>query len=88
MTIYLVCKAQIMLLLAKKVTVPAEYNDFADVFSKKSAEVLSMRTSINKYTIKLINGKHLLYRPIYSLGPVKLKTLTSYIETKLANDFI
>ena len=39
-SIYLARKAQIALLIAKEVTVPAEYSDFADVFSKKSAEVL------------------------------------------------
>ena len=47
MTIHPVTEAQIALLLAKKVNVPAEYSDFADVFSKKSAKVLLERTGIN-----------------------------------------
>ena len=37
MTIHSAWEAQIALLLAEKVTVPAKYSDFADVFSKKSA---------------------------------------------------
>ena len=39
-TIYLAWKAQIALLLAKKVTIPVKYSDYADIFSKESAEML------------------------------------------------
>ena len=59
MTIHPAWEAQIASLLAKKVTVPVEYSDFADVFSKKSAEVLPERTGINKHAIELedsVNG--------------------------------
>ena len=35
MTIYLARKAQIALLLAEKVIVPAECSDFGDIFSEK-----------------------------------------------------
>ena len=37
MTIHLAQKAQTALLLAKKVTIPAQYSDFANVFLKKLA---------------------------------------------------
>lgn len=40
MTIYWTRKATIALLLAKEVILLAEYLDFADVFSVKSAEIL------------------------------------------------
>ena len=40
MTIYPARKAQLALLLAEKVTVPAEYLDFANVFLEKSANIL------------------------------------------------
>ena len=40
MTIHLAKKDQIAWLLTIKVTVPAEYWDFANVYSKKSAKVL------------------------------------------------
>ena len=88
MTIYLMRKAQLTLLLAKEVTVPTEYSDFADVFLKKSANVFSERTGANEHAIELKKGKQLLYGPIYSPGPVELETFKIYIETNLANGFI
>ena len=45
-------------------------------------------TKINKHAIKLEDGKQPLYMPIYSLGPVELKTWKTYIKTNLANGFI
>ena len=81
-------KAQVALLLAKEVSVPEEYVDFSDVFSKESAAVLPDRSNINEHVIDLEPGKQLPYRPIYSLGPVELETLKTYIETSLTNVFI
>ena len=49
---------------------------------------LSKNTYINKHFIKLQDGKQPLYRPIYSLGPVELETLKTYIEIYLKNGFI
>ena len=46
-----------VLLLAEKVTVLAKYSDFADMFSKKSANVLSEQTKVNKHSIELKEGK-------------------------------
>ena len=88
MTIHPAWEAQIMLLLIKKVTVPAEYLNFADIFSKKSVEVLPERIGINKHTIKLEDSKQPPYRLIYSIGLVELKILKTYIKTNLANSFI
>ena len=76
------------MLLAKKVTVVAKYFDFADVFSKKSANVLPERTGANKHAIELEKGKEPPYGPIYSLRPVELETPKTYIKIKLANGFI
>ena len=53
MTIHLAKEAQLALLLAKKVTVLAEYVDFVDVFLKELAEVQPEQTEINEYAIKL-----------------------------------
>ena len=88
MTIHPAREAQLALVLAKEVTVPVEYSDFADVFSKKSANVLPERTGANEHAIELEKGKQPPYGPIYSLGPVELETLKTYIETNLANGFI
>ena len=38
--------------------------------------------------MKWEEGKQPPYGPIYSLGPVELKTLKTYIKTNLANAFI
>ena len=68
--------------------VPAKYSDFADVFSPDLASELPEHTGINDHAIKLVKGQQLPYGPIYSLGPVELKTLKAYIETNSANGFI
>ena len=81
-------KAQLALLLAKKVTVPIEYLDFADVFLEKSANILPERIGANEHAIKLEEDKEPSYGPIHSLGPVEFETLKTYIETNLANNFI
>ena len=44
---------------------------------------LPANTGINEYAIKLQDGKQSPYGPIYSLGPVELETLKTYIETYL-----
>ena len=88
MTIHPAREAQLASLLTEEVTVPVEYSDFADVFSEKSANVLPEQTRANEHAIELEEGKQPPYGPIYSLGPVELKTLKTYIETNLANGFI
>ena len=50
--------------------------------------MLSEQTGVNEYTIELEKGKQPLYGSIYSLEPIKYKTLKIYIETNLANSFI
>lgn len=57
MIIHLSWEAHIALLFTEKVTMSTEYTDFADVFSKNSAEMLSERKGINKYIIDLVNSK-------------------------------
>ena len=65
-----------------------KYANFADVFSPDLAVELPKQTGINDYAIKLVNGQHLSYRPIYSLKPIELEILKAYIEINLANGFI
>ena len=43
---------------------------------------------MNEHAIKLEEGKQPPFGPIYSLGPIKLETLKTYIKTNLANSFI
>ena len=56
-TIYLVRKAQIVLILAQKVTVLAKYSDFANVFLEESTNILPKRTKVNKFAIMLEESK-------------------------------
>ena len=67
---------------------PVKFSDFIDVFLEKSANVLQKRTGANKHPIELKKGKQPAYGPIYSLGPIELKTVKTYIKTYLANSFI
>ena len=87
-TIHPAQKAQIAMLLAKKITVPVRYTNFTNVFSGELTELLSKRTSNNIYAIKLVFCKKPPYRPIYSLSLVKPQILKIYTKTNLANSFI
>ncbi len=68
--------------------IPAEYSDYADVFSSDLAMELPENTSMNEHTIELIEGKQPPYGPIYALSPVELETLKTYIKTYLKTGFI
>ena len=68
--------------------VPVEYSDYSDVFSTENAAELPENTGMNEHAIELEEGKQPPFGPIYSLGPVELETLKTYIKTNLANGFI
>ena len=68
--------------------VPAEYSDYSNIFSAENAIELLENTGINEHVIKLEEGKQPPFGPIYSLRPVELETLKTYIKTNLANGFI
>ena len=76
------------MLLAEKFIVLAKYLDFADMFLKKSANVLSKQTRGNEQAIELEEGKQPPNESIYSLGPMEVETFKTYIKTNLANGFI
>ena len=83
-------KPQISNLIAEETltNIPAKYSDFAKVFFLDLASKLPKHIGINNHTIKLVNSQQPPYKLIYNLGPVKLETLKTYIETNLANGFI
>ena len=81
-------EAQIASLVAEEVKIPTEYSDFSDVFSEEKASILPEATEMNQHAIELQEGHQPPYGPIYSLGPVELETLKTYIKTNLANGFI
>ena len=86
--IYLNKNAQIASLLIKEVKILDKYLDFTNVFLKEKVLVLPEHSKLNGHVIDLENSKQLLYKSIYSLGPVELKTLKTYIETHLKTVFI
>ena len=81
---------QIASLIANKTptSIRTEYSNFADVFSPKLALKLPKHKKIKDYTIKFVDNWQPTYRLIYSLGPVELEILKTYIKTNLANSFI
>ena len=88
MTFHSAKKTQMALFLAKKVNILVKYLDFTNVLLEQSANLLLEQIKANEHTIELEKSKQPLYRPIYSLGLIKLKTFKTYIETNLANGFI
>ena len=68
--------------------VSPENADYADIFSFNPAIEIAKNIGINKYTIKLQDGKKPPNRPIYSLRSVELKILKTYIKTHLKTGFI
>ena len=83
-------QAQIGALLFYKVLtkVLAEYSDYSNFFLVENVAELPKNIRMNKYAIILKKSKQSLFGSIYSLRPVELKTLKTYIETNLANGFI
>lgn len=62
--------------------------DFAENFSAKPATEFLKHTDINDYSMKLIDARQSSHGSIYSLGPVELEILKTYIENNLGNSFI
>ena len=88
MAIHPAKETQIASLIAKKMQILSKYSDFSDVFLEEKALILLEITALNQHAIKLQENQQPPYRPIYSLGPVELETLKTYIKTNLANSFI
>ena len=74
-------RAQIGALLFNKVftKILIKYSDYNNIFLVENTAELSENTKMNKYAIKLKEDKQLLFGPIYSLKPVELETLKTYI---------
>ena len=83
-------RAQIAALVVNEapISISTKYSDFANIFSPELALELPEHTRINDHAIKLVDNQQPSYGPIYSLGPVELETLKTYIETNLKNGFI
>ena len=83
-------KAQVEALIFDEAptVIPAEYFYYSNVFLMEYAVKLPDHTGINDHAIKLKKGKQPSFGPIYSLEPINLEILKTYIKTKLAYGFI
>ena len=90
MPVHLEKQAQVGTLLFNKTLteILAEYSNYNDVFLTENLAELLKNTGMNEHAIKLEEGKKPLFGPIYSLRPVDLETLKTYIKINLANSFI
>ena len=70
------------------IEVLVKYSDYNNIFSAEYVTKLPENTEINEHAIELEEDKQPLFGPIYSLEPVELKILKTYIKTNLANYFI
>lgn len=88
--IYLAWQAQIALSKVKKalIIVPKKYLDYTNIFPEKLNAMLLEQIKIKIHAINPKKHKQPLYRPLYSLRPVKLETVKTYIKTNLVNNFI
>ena len=65
-----------------------EYSNYSGIFSEKNTAELLENSKINEHAIKLEKSKQLLFRSIYSLEPMKLEILKTYIKINLLSGFI
>jgi len=67
--------------------IPAQYQEFLEVFSKEKAETLQPHSTID-HTIKLEPQDTLPYTRIYNVSEFELTLLKAYIEMNWTNSFI
>ena len=65
-----------------------KYSNYNNIFLIENVAKLLKNTRINKYAIKLKEGKQLPIGLICSLRLVELEIFKIYIKTNLANGFI
>ena len=68
-------------------TVPKQYHDYANVFSKAAATSLPPHQPYD-HTIDLEEGTTPPYGPIYSMSETELKSLREHLDDALGKGFI
>ena len=68
-------------------TIPPEYHEFADLFSKKKADELPPHQPYD-HTVPLESGKAPPFGPIYKLSPLELEAVRVYVKENLRKGFI
>lgn len=87
---HLSCRVQIALLIQDKAptAVLFKYTNFTNIFSLGVAIKLPEYIRVNNHPINLLKDHLPPYGSIYSLEPIELETLKTYIKIRLANNFI
>ena len=90
MLIYSKKQVQVRALKFNKVptAVLTEYSNYSNVFSAEYTAKFLKHIEINNHAIEIKESKQPSFGPIYSLRPVELEILKTYIKTNLANCFI
>lgn len=65
-----------------------KYYNYINILSLKNMIKLLEHTSINNDTIRLKKDKQSLFKYIYSVEPMKLEMMKTYIKINLINSFI
>ena len=83
-------QVQVRALLFNKtfIRVFVKYSDYNNTFLAENIAELLENTRINKYVIKLKENKSLSFGLIYSLRPIELEILKTYMKINLVNGFI
>ena len=68
-------------------TIPSEYHEFADVFSKKEADKLPEHRPYD-HTIPLQNGATPPFGGVYNLSETELSVLRKYLDDNLRKGYI
>ena len=80
-------KVEVKILLFYKtlIAIPLQFFNYSNIFLAKNAVKLLLYIKINDHTIKTKKDKQLFFSPIYSLRPVELEILKTFIEINLVN---
>jgi hypothetical protein len=74
-------------LMEEEIQLPAEYCDYADVFSKTEADKLPKSTKV-AHSIEIEEGKTVPFGPIYALSANELRVLREYLDNSMAKGWI
>ena len=70
-----------------EINLPAEYEDYADVFSEAEAARFPDSTRV-EHSIPIEEGKEVPFGPIYKLSANELRVLREYIDSSMAKGWI
>ena len=70
-----------------KPQIPEEYQEFKDIFMSSLIRELPEHSPFD-HEIKLMDGKELIFKPIYQLSELESRTLREYLDENLKKGYI